>query len=179
MPRHENQTSFKPRKAPFSDPDIRAKALAARLANPRGKRGAHRYQDLPGLWTDHDTTTLGEKVGPKEKAALSQHFLEGMTSLDDLTLRAARVVLEDIILTVGGGSPLTVPQANFLGKLLDKKAPDLRADTRAAPGQVTRFVIGAPLARLVERGATIAGEITETPVEEPEDGAVSEETADR
>src|SRR4029450_5461853 len=102
MPRHENQTSFKPRKAPFSDPDIRAKALAARLANPRGKRGAHRYQDLRARWTHpHATTTLGEKVGPKEKAALPQHFLDGMTSLDDLTLRAARVVLEDIILTVG------------------------------------------------------------------------------
>jgi hypothetical protein len=155
----------------FEDPAVRNKAIAARLSNPHGRRQA-KYKDVPGLW-DEDVDSLGRQIRPKEKAAISAHFGARFEELDDLGLDALEAVLTNIKANAKAGTPLTMPEAQVLGKFLDKKAPDLRTDLSRVPtGRVTRFVIGAPLKRLVSNGAMLAGEILEQTAEDDRNGEV-------
>lgn len=147
----------------FTDPAIRQKALESRLSSPHGRRQA-KYKNIPGLWGDHEEDTLGRRLSPKEKAAISTHFIERFQEVDDVAIEAVMAVLTAIV--AKQGKELSMPEAQVLGKILDKKMPDLRTDGKSPTGRVTRFVIGAPLQRMVANGATIAGEIREEPAEE-------------
>lgn len=158
----------------FNDPEVRKRAQESRLSNPHGRRQA-KYHDIPGLWEDHEVDTLGRKVTRKEKAAISAHFVERFEEVDDLAIDAMIAVLEAIINKAEAGNDITMPEAHMLGKILDKKMPDLRTDAKAQGGKVTRFIIGAPLRKLVANGATIAGEIREGMEEDNTNGEVSTE----
>jgi hypothetical protein len=165
MPRRKNSGSFTPgtnrKSGPFTDPEIRARAIATRLANPHGKRGAHRYEDLPGVWTDHDRTTIGEKIGSKEKAALAQLSFTRLENLHSTLFDTLGLVLHGIQTRQLAGQPLTMNDVQFLGKMLDKVSPDLRAEVGAGSSKTTRIVIGAPLGRLLDNGGMLAAEIRE------------------
>jgi hypothetical protein len=157
------------RKGVLSDPEVRARAIAARRATPHGQRNVKKER-LPGYWPGALLDADGRPTQRTERLASALQAIRQAEGLDDELFLAIRAVLKGVI--TREGRKLTTPEALVMNKLLDKRLPDLRADTQVGTSKTTRFVIGAPLRRLVEAGATVAGEITETtaPAEETPDG---------
>lgn len=151
----------------FEDPEVVRRAVEARRASPRGRRG-RRYEDLPGNWEDSGIQSNGRPTAQTERVAIALRNVARLEDISGLLFDSCRLVLQEVV--DRGGGKLTMPESQVITRLLDKSLPDLRTEAQAGNTQTTRFVISAPLRRLVQAGATVAGEVTSTTAPAPAEG---------
>jgi len=155
------------RKTPnsFNDPVIRKKAIENRLANTRGKRGGHKFADVPdelpmGMW-ETDVDSRGQKIGKKERLVQRERAVERLEAMVDVVFDTAKRLLE------GPTTNADIPKVHLINKFIDKLLPDLRTDLHTGGKKVTQILIGGPLQKTmsnaIANGHAVAAQITEEP----------------
>ncbi len=139
----------------FNDPAVRQKAIETRLANVRGKRARHRFEDvddLPGMWpVDARVDSLGRKIGKKERQAQRERAIERLEEMVDDIFDTATEILKGPpgnldASEVQAWAAAAKARALIVNKAWDKLLPDLRTvPTGLGARKITQIMIGGPL----------------------------------